>query len=173
MSEYEDRYPDAYGRREETDREPRQRHFLGLGLPRQVRDSAPVVTSTPREESSIPNGPAIPGEPSIKVVDIADLPPPPPRHAAQLHTERPRQPLVERSAREISEDVAEQLAASPFIDSSGISITVDDSGVTLEGTINSLIAISLARALALNVPGVSRVQVQLRVHQTPKSYAAG
>jgi hypothetical protein len=173
MSEYEDRYPDAYGRREETDPASRQRHFLGLGLPRQVRDSRPAVISTPRDESSIADEPSIPDEPPIKVVDIADLPPREPRHAAQLHTERPRQPLVEHSAREICEDVAEQLAASPFIDSSGISITVDDSEVTLAGTINSLIAISLARALALNVPGVSRVQVQLRVQQAPRRYTAG
>jgi BON domain len=171
MSEYEDRYPDARGRREETDTAPQQRHFLGLGLPRQLRDSAPVVISTPREVASIPAGPSIPGDPPIKVVDIADLPPREPRHAAQPHTERPRQPLVERSPREICEDVAEQLAASPFIDSSDISITVDDSEVTLDGTINSLIAVSLARALALNVPGVSRAQVRLRVVQAPKRYA--
>jgi hypothetical protein len=142
MSEYEDRYPEAYGRREETDREPRPRRFLGLGLPRQVRD-------------------------------IADLPPRESRHAAQLHTERPRRPLVERSPSEICEDVAEQLAASPFVDASGISITVDDGEIRLDGTINSLIAISLARALALNVSGVSRVQVQLRVVQAPKRYVTG
>jgi hypothetical protein len=167
MSEYEDRYPEAYGRREETDREPRPRRFLGLGLPRQVRDNTPAIISTPREESSIP------GEPSIKVVDIADLPPRESRHAAQLHTERPRRPLVERSPSEICEDVAEQLAASPFVDASGISITVDDGEIRLDGTINSLIAISLARALALNVSGVSRVQVQLRVVQAPKRYVTG
>jgi hypothetical protein len=160
MSEYEDRYSDAYGRREETDPAPRQRHFLGSGLPRQVRDNTPAVISTQRDV------PSIPGEPPIKVVDIADLPPPQPHYA-----ERPRRPLVERSAHEICEDVAEQLAASPFIDAAGISITVDDGEVTLEGTINSLIAISLARALAVNVPGVSRVQVQLRVHQAPRRYA--
>jgi hypothetical protein len=173
MSEYEDRYPEAYGRREETDREPRQRHFLGLGLPRQVRNSAPAVISTPRDVASLLDGPSIPGEPPIKVVDIADLPPREPRHVVQLHSERPLRPLVERSAAEICDDVAEQLAASPFIDSSGISVTVDDGEVTLEGTINSLIAVSLARALALNVPGVGRVQVQLRVVQAPKRYMAG
>jgi hypothetical protein len=165
MSEYEDRYPDAYGRREATDPAPRQRHFLGSGLPRQVRNGAPAVISTARDAQSIP------GDPPIKVVDIADLTPREPRHAAQLHMERPHQPLVERSPREICEDIAEQLAASPFIDSSDISITVDDSEVTLAGTINSLIAVSLARALALNVPGVNRVQVQLRVVQAPKRYA--
>jgi len=181
MSEYEDRYPDAYGRREETDREPRQRHFLGLGLPRQVRDTGPAVIPTPREEPPGPAGASAPGEPPIKVVDIADLgadlgadlrAAPPTREAAP-HAERPRRSLVERSAAAICADIAEQLAASPFIDASGVSITVDGGEVTLAGTINSLIAISLARAMAFNVAGVSRVQVQLRVLQSPRRHAAG
>jgi hypothetical protein len=169
MSEYEDRYPDAYGRREEIDPTPRKRHFLGLGLPRQVRDSAPAVTSAPGDAQPVP------GEPPIKVVDIADLPPRPPRHpnrpqSERPHGERPSRPPVERPASEVCKGVAEQLAASPFIDATGISITADDGEVTLAGTINSLIAISLARALALGVPGVNRVQVQLRVQHAPRRY---
>ena len=66
----------------------------------------------------------------------------------------------------------EQLNASPFIDASGISITVDGAEVRLEGTINSLIAISLAKALVSNDPGVGRVEVQLRVQQRPHVYDA-
>ena len=165
MSEYEDRYPDAYGRREETEPTKRRRHFLGLGLPRQVRDAAPAVISTARDAQSVA------GEPPIKVMDIADLPRrEPPRKTGRPHAERPHRPLVERQPHEICADVAEQLTASPFIDATGISITADDGEVTLAGTINSLIAISLARALALGVPGVSRVQVQLRVEHMPRSY---
>ena len=158
MSEYEERYPDAYGRQEVTDRAPRRRHFLGLGLPRQVRDTAPAVA----EER--------PDAPPIKVVDIAALEPSPPPAPQPHHAERPRRPLVERTPREICDEVAAQLTASPFIDATGISLTVDGSEVTLSGTINSLIAIALAKALASNVPGVSRVQVQLRVQQAPKRY---
>lgn len=159
MSEYEDRYPDAYGRREETDPAPGQRRFR-LGLPRQVRDSAPAIVERRGER------------PPVKVVNIAD-PAPAPRPAPSATAERPRRPLVDRSPREISDDVAAQLAASPFIDASGVSITVDGADVVLDGTINSLIAIALAKALASNVPGVGRVQVQLRVRQTPRSYQAG
>jgi osmotically-inducible protein OsmY len=84
--------------------------------------------------------------------------------------ERPRQPLVQRTPREIRDDVAQQLAESPFIDVSDISVTVDGSEVTLAGTINSLIAISLAQALASNVAGVGRVQVRLRVRPAARSY---
>ncbi len=86
------------------------------------------------------------------------------------HVERVQRPLVERAPQEICDDVFAQLNASPSIDASGISISVDGSEVTLEGTINSLIAVSMARALASNVPGVSRVQVQLRVRPSPYHY---
>jgi osmotically-inducible protein OsmY len=78
--------------------------------------------------------------------------------------------FVVRPESDIRDDVAEQLDASPFIDASGIAVTVAGSEVTLKGTINSLIAISLARALASNVAGVTRVEVQLQVRPTPHSY---
>jgi osmotically-inducible protein OsmY len=49
-------------------------------------------------------------------------------------------------------------------------VTVDGSEVTLQGTINSLMAISLARALVSNIAGVGRVQVGLRVQPPRRSY---
>jgi hypothetical protein len=159
MGEYEDAYPDAYGRREETDPAPRRRHFLGLGLPRQVRDARPAVVEAPDDAAGVQVV-------NIEQAEAADqmTAAPPPAH----HVDRPRRPLVQRSPQEIAEDAAEQLAASPFIDASGVSIAVDGSTVTLTGTINSLIAISLAQALVGNVPGVGRVQVQLRIRQAPR-----
>lgn len=164
MGEYEDRYPDAFGRGEEIDPEPRRRHFLGIGLPRQVRNDEPAVAEARTEAPAVVNI-----EEPLPDRAAVGQPPPPPRHA-----ERPRQPLIQRTPREICDDVYEQLNASPFIDASGVSITVDGADVRLEGTINSLIAISLAKALASNVPGVGRVEVQLRVqpraqvHETPE-----
>jgi len=153
MGEYETAYPDAYGRQEET--EPRRRHFFGRGLPRQVRNNEPAAAEAHRDRPPAADNPE--AAPATRPV--------PPRHA-----ERTRRPLIERTPREICDDVAEQLNASPFIDASGIAITVDGSEVTLEGTINSLIAISLAQALANNVPGVGRVQVRLRVNPVPRTY---
>ena len=79
------------------------------------------------------------------------------------HHEWPARPLVVRDPGEIRGDVQEQLRDSPFIDATGISVSVDGSEVTLDGTINSLIAISLAQALAADIAGVGRVQVHLRV----------
>ena len=160
MSEYEDRYPDAYGRQEETDQKPRRRRFLGLGLPRQVRDS-----ESPLAEERHDAPPVVNLEEASRA-PLAQRPPQP------RHVERPRHPLVERSPQEIRDDVVERLASNAFIDTSGISATVDGSEVTLDGTINSLIAISLAKALASSVPGVGRVQVQLRVQPASRPYEA-
>jgi osmotically-inducible protein OsmY len=73
--------------------------------------------------------------------------------------------FVERPAQDIRDDVVGELNDSPFIDATGIAVTVEGSEVMLGGTINSLMAISLAQALVSNVAGVSRVQVRLRVQQ--------
>jgi osmotically-inducible protein OsmY len=75
---------------------------------------------------------------------------------------------VQRTPREICDEVYETLHASPFIDASGIAITVDESRVMLEGTVNSLMAISLAKALTNGIPGVGRVEVRLRVELAPR-----
>jgi hypothetical protein len=158
MGDYEDRYPDAFGRGEETDPQPARRHFLGIGLPRQVRDDEPAIAEARGDAPTVVNI----QEPAISRQRTRPQPP--------RHVERPRRPLVERTPREICDDVAEQLNDNPFVDASGISITVDGSEVTLEGTINSLIAVSLAQALASSVLGVSRVQVQLRVQPVTRDY---
>jgi osmotically-inducible protein OsmY len=158
MGEYEESYPEAYGRREET--APHRRHFLGFGPPRQVRDAEPSIAEARSDAASVEVV-------NINAADTASRarPPQPVRHV-----ERPRRPLVQRTPQEIRDDIAQQLAESPFIDESDIAITVDGAEVTLAGTINSLIAISLAQALASNVPGVSRVQVRLRVRPAPRRY---
>src|SRR5215470_12807807 len=137
MGEYEESYPEAYGRREET--APRRRHFLGFGLPRQVRDVEPAIAEARGDTGS------------VEVVNI-DAPEEAftartPQPQLVRHAERPRQPLIHRTPEEIGADVVRQLHESPFIDASDISVTVDGSEVTLAGTINSLIAISLAQAL--------------------------
>jgi BON domain len=150
MGEYEDRYPDAFGRGEEIEPASTHRHFFGRGLPRQVSDDEPAVIDAPQN----------PEQPAEATAAPAPRPAEPTRPA-----------FVERPPPEISADVYEQLNASPFIDASGISISVDGSEVRLDGTINSLIAIAMAKALASNVPGVSRVEVRLRVQTAPRNQA--
>jgi hypothetical protein len=142
MGEYEDRYPEAYGHNEDT--EPRGRHFLGWGLSRQVR-GAPAAEQRPQP---------------------APAPPAKARPAAAPAAPETKADLV-RTPREICDDIWEQLNQSPFIDASRVTVSVDGSEVTLDGTINSLIAISLAQSLAANVAGVTRVQVRLRLTQPP------
>ena len=170
MGDYYDRYPDAFGRGEETDPQPARRHFLGIGLPRQVRDDQPAIAEARPEGEAAPDDRQHPSRTRPSGARVLDREPAPRRmRRVGAMLTRPR-PLVQRTPREICDDVFEQLNDSPFIDASGISISVDGSDVTLEGTINSLIAISLAQALVSNIPGVSRVQVQLRVQPIPHTY---
>jgi hypothetical protein len=128
MGEYEDRYPDAYGHAAETDPVPGERHFSGLGLPRQMR-----------------------GEPIV------------PERRPPARRPFERRAFVARTPEQICDDVWVSLRESPFIDASGLTVAVTGSEVTLEGTIDSLIAISLARALIENTAGVSRVHLRLKV----------
>lgn len=141
MGEYEERYPEAYGHGEDV--EPRKRHFLGWGLPRQVRGGL-----------SVEKRPQSGATPSAE----AQTPPSRPTPAAE-----PAKTALVRTPREICDDVWERLNQSPFIDASRVTVSVDGAEVTLDGTINSLIAISLAQSLAADVTGVGRVQVRLRV----------
>lgn len=143
MGEYEDRYPEAYGHHEDI--EPSDRHFGGVGLPRQVRGDLPA-------DNRPLAGEAGPGET------------PPAPIARPMHAD------IVRTPREICDDIWQQLDRSPFIDASGVTVSVADTEVTLDGTINSLIAISLAQSLAANVAGVSRVQVRLRVKPAHHTY---
>jgi hypothetical protein len=163
MGEYEDRYPETFGRGEEIDPKPRPRHFLGLGLPWQARDDDPAAEEPAALDAS-PEAASIvePAPPPVRA------PGPPPRRPRRV--EPVRRVTITRTPREICDDVAEQLDSSPIIDSSGISISVNGSEVVLEGTINSLFAIAAARALTTNVPGVSRVQVSLRAPAVPRVY---
>jgi hypothetical protein len=151
MGEYENAYPDAYGRREATDSASRFRRFSPFKSSREFRDRTPSVAEARHDAPAVLNT----QEPAPRPV------------------EQP-QPLlhVPHTAREICDAVYEALHASPFIDASGIAITVDDTRVLLEGTVNSLMAISLAKALTNGIPGVGRVEVRLRVELPPRVYEA-
>jgi osmotically-inducible protein OsmY len=154
MGEYEDRYPDAFGRGEESEPTRQRRDVIGFGLPHQVQDDEPAVA----EASDVAEG-AVAATPSAG-------PAPPMAH----HYHPPRRVFIERDPADIYRDVVEQLDASPLVDATGISVAVDGSDVTLDGTINSLFAASVARSLASQVPGVGRVQVQLKVRPAPRGY---
>ena len=100
MGEYEDRYPEAYGHGGDT--EPRERHFLGRGLPRQIRS---IFRVEGQRQPQAPAGsqPAAAGTPA----------------APAAKTDMVRTP------REICDDVWERLNQSPFIDASRITVSVE------------------------------------------------
>src|ERR1700683_4043424 len=99
-----------------------------------------------------------------------ELPPAegPPAPAPEPRLEWPARPVVERPPQDIRDDVVKQLTESPFLDASGITVGVEGSEVMLQGTIDSQMGISIARALCSNVPGVRSVQVRVHVQRTPR-----
>src|ERR1700735_4392939 len=112
MGEYEDRYPDAFGRGKEIDPEPKHDRLPGVGLPDQVRDDqvrgdGPAVAESPEEAAPVPA--AIPAEPSKPA---APLPGP------ERGQERPRRVFIERVPGDVQRDVQERLNDSPFVDAS-------------------------------------------------------
>lgn len=162
MGEYEDRYPDAFGRGEEVDTPKKHRHFLNRGLPRQVRDHHPAAVDEPQN----------PERPQ----DLAPPPLPPPMAPIAPRADDaapPRPAPAPHPAGEIREDIYEQLTVSPFIDASDIAISVDGAEVTLDGTLTSLIGIviALAKALPDSSPGAGRLQVRLRVRPVTRGFA--
>ena len=70
-----------------------------------------------------------------------------------------------RSDARIQEDVAERLTDDPYLDASGIEVTVRDAEVTLAGTVNGRFAKRRAEDLADSVMGVAHVQNNLRVRR--------
>jgi osmotically-inducible protein OsmY len=131
MGEYEDRYPEAYGRDDVIERNSSTVASVGAPMPRPAPDKA--ATETPR--------PVLISQPTV------------------------------RTASDIRADAIRELTASPFIDAAGIDVAVAEGGaVTLAGTINSLIAIAIAKALVSNIGGVSRVETQLRVARPAHRY---
>ena len=85
--------------------------------------------------------------------------------------ERPRRVFIERVPGDVQRDVQERLNDSPFVDASGISVSVAASEVTLDGTVDTPFAVSVAKSLASNVSGVGRVVSQLQVKPAPRGYA--
>jgi hypothetical protein len=95
-----------------------------------------------------------------------------PAAAAEHHDQPVRRVFVERPAEDIRKDVEERLRDNPYVDATGISVVVDGSDVTLEGLVDGLFAVSVARSLAANVAGVRRVETQLKVRPAPRELPA-
>jgi len=179
MGEYEDRYPEAYGR-EETARQPGPREeVLHPTAPRQVRDR-PVgageyedrypeaygreetarqpapreeLQPPPRQVRDHPAG-AVPGaEPSFIGRPI--------RGGDTYRGIGPRG--YTRSPQRIYEDICDRLTDNPFIDASDIEVSVRGLEVTLSGTVENGVALRQAQQIAEEAVGVSHVHNRLAV----------
>ena len=75
-----------------------------------------------------------------------------------------------RSDDRIKEDVNDRLADDPYVDASGIEVSVSGGEVTLAGTVDSRQARRRAEDIAEGVSGVTHVQNNIRVRQAGQGY---
>jgi hypothetical protein len=156
MGEYEDRYPDAYGR-DETAGEPPPRAELNLP-PRQHRQSsllAVTAETAPAWQHSQARLPE-PGQPALVEPSIRSRP-----FEGSYRGVGPRGYI--RSDRRIYEDICDRLTENPFIDASDIDVTVRDRTVTLAGSVDNDIVLRQAVAIAGEAIGVAQLHNDLIV----------
>jgi hypothetical protein len=150
MGEYEDRYPDAYGRDEAKGQPPPREEVVHPSAPRQVRDVAAGPsgrTETPaswRHVSAGAGGAGLPAE-----------------RAGGFRGIGPRG--YRRTPERIYEDICDRLTDNPFIDASDIDVATSGTEIVLSGSVDSAIALSQAQQIAAEVVGVSHVHNRLRV----------
>ena len=165
MGEYEDRYPDAYGR-DETAGQPPQTAELHLP-PRQHRQSTLFNTrfgvgaaaETAPAWQHGPTGQTPPAEPEgARLVE----PTAPPRRAHASYRGLGPRGYV-RSDQRIYEDICDRLTENPFIDASDIAVSVRDRTVTLAGSVDNILALHQAEEIAREVAGVADLRNELIV----------
>jgi len=157
MGEYEDRYPEAYGRGEEVPTGPAEEGTNLVGPPRQVRDTLrdqrdiketghERLRERPRDAAPISSAPAGRGEMHGPYRGVG------PRGYT-------------RAAERIREDVCDRLTEDPFIDASDIEVFVTGTEVFLRGVVENRVAQRQAQSIAEDVVGVRRVDNELRVRE--------
>ena len=172
MGEYEERYPDAYGRGDDN-AEPaappsppadRKEAALsqpqdGLALRRQVGLGAAAETRPAWNHR--------PSEPA----GIVEPAPPSARSAALDYRGVGPRGYVRKPER-LYEDICDRLMENPFIDASDITVSVTGSEVRLAGSVDSAIVARQAETIARQVSGVSWVRNDLLLHpagETPQA----
>lgn len=176
MGEYEDRYPEAYGRGEDIAQPPAGEELRHPMPPRQVRD-APLLRgrlgigaaaeTAPawrhgRDTGVLPPTAPLPGRrPETEGVAMVEPTAPVRRRDGTFRGFGPRGYV--RPAQRIYEDICDRLTENPFIDASDIEVRVTGAEVTLSGTVDSAIALRQAESIAEEVAGVSHVRNDLAV----------
>lgn len=171
MGEYEDRYPESYGRGEDIGSPPPEQPWQSA-VPQQVRVASPSIS---RFLSRSASGAA----PAWRHTPDAPLPPSTPARADGPRTIEPTAPPLRvdgsyrgigprgyvRSPERIYEDVCDRLTDNPFIDASDIAVAVSGSEVTLTGSVDSPIVARQTAEIAEHVAGVRTVQNRLVVRR--------
>lgn len=174
MGEYEDRYPDAYGRNEGVPPQTPSSEGRKEAQPRQARErfslrSLLLGGGTASEAAPGPAWQHAPAAPVQMVEPTRQAAPQP--ASTQAAGPQPREQDYRgvgprgyvRSPERIYEDVCDRLTDHPLIDASDIEVLVSGTEVTLQGSIDNAIAASRAEAIAREVPGVKSVRNTLTV----------
>ncbi|MBV9828249.1 MAG: BON domain-containing protein [Alphaproteobacteria bacterium] len=184
MGDYEDRYPDAYGRGEEKPLTPgdalRQaqtgqqvrdsklseslRQRVGLETPDAAATQQPAPSAewrhapdeTPGTESRTIEPRTI--EPTIGAGPVSA---PPVRPVGDYRGVGPRG--YARSPARIHEDICDRLTENPFVDASNIEVQVTGGEVLLRGTVDNAAALQQANEIARETAGVTAVLNELTV----------
>jgi hypothetical protein len=153
MGEYEDRYPESYGRGETEGQSTAERDIVLP--PRQTRD-----VPLPRRPIDIPSDTGAARQPVDQPLPIVEPVAQPRRRYDDTHRGMGPRGYV-RSDRRIYEDICDRLTENPFIDASEMEVAVTGSEVRLSGRVGDMIALRQAEAIAQEVAGVSRVRNEL------------
>lgn len=164
MGEYEDRYPDAYGREEPAithepiapvrppDRAPPPQRFSlrsWFSGPPTAAPAASAGWEHARRDSPAANSAATA---------------PPARGAADYRGIGPRGYV--RPPQRIYEDICDRLTDHPLIDASDIEVQIAGVEIILAGSVDNRVTASRAEAVAREVSGVTSVRNALRVRET-------
>jgi hypothetical protein len=170
MGEYEERYPDAYGRGDEpaAAEEPKTSDPSGVKDRSALRHRFGLATA----------GEAVPGwhhsqSPTPHLIEPTAAPAAGSVAVGGLASYRGVGPRgYVRPAERIYEDVCDRLTENPFIDASDIMVSIAGSEVTLAGSVESALVARQAEAIAGQVLGVSRVNNALRPRPARESTTA-
>jgi hypothetical protein len=158
MGEYEERYPEAYGR----------------GEPQPAGEEAPKsIAVPPGSDRPPPNSRVALGTPTEPPLSWQHAPNPPartiepaaPANAAQaVGSYRGVGPRgYARAPQRIYEDACDRLTDNPFIDASAIEVSVNGAEISLAGSVDSALTRQQVEAIAVQVIGVDRVRNRLIV----------
>ena len=165
MGEYEERYPDAYGR-DETAGEPPTAAELNLP-PRQHRQTTLLrarlgIGAAAETAPAWQHAPSAPTRPA-EAEGVRTIEPTAPRRRAEGSYRGLGPRGYTRSDQRIYEDVCDRLTDNPFIDASDIEVTVRGGAVTLAGSIDNMVALRQAEEIAWETAGVGHVRNELIV----------